>query len=1037
MERLNDDDRPYLRIRVFNESILALLDSGSNVSILGSPSLFLLKRLNLPINYDVSFHLTTADGTLQSTLGYVDLPIGLDNLSKNFRVLVVPSISQPMILGMDVIQAFNIKLDFTNFSFNTSTLSTAAVHAIKPAEDLTPLQQDGLNEVVKLFRSIGPENEIGRTHLLTHTIKTEGSPIRQRQYPLSPAMQSVLNKEIDEMLKLDIIKPVTTTSPWLSPLWLVGKKDGSFRVCFDGRKLNSVTIPDSYPMPLIDSIISKVRNASFVSSIDLKSAFFQIPLDDDSKLKTTFAVQGRGLFCFNVLPFGLNNAAQAMCRLMDMVIGPSLEPYVFYYLDDIIVVTPDFESHLKVLTQLFKRLQEANLTVNFGKCQFCRSSLKFLGFLVDEQGLRTDPDKIKSILEYPVPTNTTQIRRLIGLVGYYRRFLKDFSTVCSPISDLLKGRKKGQPIVWTEEADAAFKRVKQVLTSTPVLASPDFSKRFFLACDASDVGVGSVLFQESDGVEHPIAYFSKSLNKSQRNYTTTEKELLSIVLSIERFRPYIEGTEFTVITDHSSLQWLNSMKNPSPRIARWIIKLSCHKFKIVHRSGSLNTVADSLSRITETAVLDLNTLKPDLWYRNMCDRVEKNPESFPDFRVSGNILYKHIMSRSKLSDNSPEWKIVVPTGNRLELLNKFHDDALAGHFGIFKTLSRLSQLYYWPKMRNSVKSYVRKCKICASCKPDNLPQAGLTGNYRNINFPFQLISADLLGPYPRSKNGNQYVLVITDWFTKFVLVHPMAKATAKGIVKFIENNVFLIFGVPQIMVVDNGVQFISKDFKNLMKDYNVQKIWYNARYFPQINPTERVNKTIVTAIRSFIHENHNTWDQNIHQIAQAIRLARHEVTGFSPSYLCFLRNVPTDGAFFGSISDNAHNNIEIGNKVIDSSFQADNLPELYKTVQSRLFKAYQKNAHRYNLRKRDLRFKVGDRVWKKNFVLSDASNKFSAKLAPKYIPCIVNKVISPLVYNLRGLNGTDLGNFHVKHIKLDLTHDDVSTDFDKTDDNDE
>ncbi|XP_045475399.1 uncharacterized protein LOC123681193 [Harmonia axyridis] len=218
LEILNDDDRSYLRIRVFNESILALLDSGSNVSILGSPSLFLLKRLNLPINYDVSFHLTTADGTLQSTLGYVDLPIGLDNLSKNFRVLVVPSISQPMILGMDVIQAFNIKLDFTNFSFNTSTLSTAAVHAIKPAEDLTPLHQDGLNEVVKLFRSIGPENEIGRTHLLTHTIKTEGSPIRQRQYPLSPAMQSVLNKEIDEMLKLDIIKPVTTTSPWLSPL---------------------------------------------------------------------------------------------------------------------------------------------------------------------------------------------------------------------------------------------------------------------------------------------------------------------------------------------------------------------------------------------------------------------------------------------------------------------------------------------------------------------------------------------------------------------------------------------------------------------------------------------------------------------------------------------------------------------------------------------------------------------------------------------------------------------------------------------------
>ncbi|KAK9887659.1 hypothetical protein WA026_023780 [Henosepilachna vigintioctopunctata] len=1029
LSKCTGDNRPYLNVNIYDETVSALLDSGSNISILGSSFLYILKALNLSIDYDVSVALTTADGKKQSTLGYVFLPITLNEVVKSVRVLIVPSIPHKLILGVDFLELFNIKVDFSRFVYDTSLLSTASIHMIQDIANLSSFQREELNEIIDLFKTIGPEDRIGRTHLYTHTIITQGCPIRQRQYPLSPSMQTILNKEIDKMLELDIIKPVTTCSPWLSPLWLVDKKDGTHRVCFDGRKLNSVTMPDSYPMPLIDTIVSKIKSASFLSSIDLKSAFFQIPLDEESKMKTAFSVQGRGLFCFNVLPFGLHNSAQAMCKLMDVVIGPSLEPYVFYYVDDIIVATPDFDTHVATLRRLFERLKEANLTINFDKCKFCRPSLKFLGFIVDQDGLRTDPDKVESILNYPTPTNTTQIRRLIGLVGYYRRFLKNFSTLCSPISDLLKGRKKGQSIVWTKEADDAFREIKLALTTTPILASPDFSKRFFLACDASNVGVGGVLFQESDGVEHPVAYFSKTLNKCQRKYTTTEKELLAIILSIERFRPYIEGTRFTVITDHSSLIWLGTMKNPSPRIARWILKLSSHAFDIVHRSGVLMNVPDSLSRIPEaleTAVLDLSTLKPDRWYRNMLSKVSENKHLYPDFKVVGNVLYKHVLCRSKFLDQGTEWKIVVPTSNRSEILQKYHDEPTAGHLGVSKTLARISLLYYWPKMRESVLFYVRNCKICASCKSDNLPAAGRIGNYRNINFPFQLISADLLGPYPRSKNGNQYLLVVTDWFTKFVLVHPLYRATSKAICKFIENQVFLIFGVPQIFVVDNGVQFTSNDFKNLIKSYNVQKIWYNAKYFPQINPTERVNRTITTAIRSFIQDNHKHWDQNIHQIAQAIRLAKHEVTSFSPSFLCFLRNVPTDGGFFGHISENSDNIVSIKNKVLDPSVQ-EKLPELYEYVQKRIHHAYKVNAQRYNLRRRDLRFRVGDRVWKRNFVLSDAANNFSAKLAPKFVPCVVKKVLSPVVYNLEDLDGNDLGIFHISHIKLDITHEDIDS----------
>lgn len=1014
------DNRPYLNVSINGKNIMALLDSGSNVTILGASSLYLLKELNLQIDYGISLQITTADGSVQNSLGYVLVPVTLLNQTNHVKMVVVPSVNHDLILGMDFLTSFKFQLDFGSFSYNMPDLNSCVVNTIHDLSKLSEIENLQLEGVIDLYKSIGPVDRIGRTHLITQSINTgDAKPIRQRQYPLSPAMQNALNEQLDEMLKQDIIEP--TNSPWSSPLWLVKKSDSSYRVCFDGRKLNSVTVVDSYPMPLIDSVVTKVRDARYLSSLDLKQAFFQIPLDESSKLKTAFAVQGRGSFCFKVVPFGLVNSAQALVRLMDMVIGAQLDPYVFYYLDDIIVATPDFTTHLDVLKKLFLRLKDAGLTVNFDKCVFCRSSLKFLGFLVDEFGLRTNPEKISAILDYQVPTNTTQIRRLVGMVGYYRRFLKDFSTLCSPITDLLRGRKKGQPIEWTAEADLAFKEIKRVLTTTPVLASPDFSKQFCIICDASNTGVGAVLYQEEDGLEHPVAYFSKTLNRCQRKYTTTEKELLAVVYAIEKFRGYVEGTHFKIITDHSSLLWLQSMKNPSPRVARWIVKLSQHKFDILHRKGSCNNVADALSRDTEQiCVLDLSLFKPDKWYRDMLSKILVNPDLYPSFRVEGEIIYKHVFSKN---DSASDWKIVVPTANRLEILRQFHDTETAAHFGAFKTLHRVSELYYWPKMRDSVDRYIKACKVCAACKSDSLPQAGLMGNYRDINFPFQMISADLLGPYPRSKRGNQHLLVVVDWFTKFVLVHPMSKPTSKAVVTFLENHVFLVYGVPQIISVDNGPQFISKEFKAMCDSYKVQKIWFNARYHPQINHTERVNRVITTAIRSFIKESHKDWDKSIYKIAQAIRLSRHEVTGFSPSFLTFSRNVPVDGSFYGLISERAHNKIEVKQKLLDPELiQARS--ELYSKVQERLLKSYQNSVPRYNLRRREVRFQVGDRVWKRNFTLSKAADNYNAKLAPKFVPCVVDEIISPLVYSLKDLQGKALGHFHVKDLKLDVTKDD-------------
>lgn len=1005
-----------MRVNICGHDILALVDTGSTSSVLGSPGFSLLHKIRVPIQYENSMSITTADGAAQSLLGYISVDVEVNRVVKPVKILVIPSITHALILGMDFLEIFHIEANFNNRSFNMINSSLCVVNTLESFSDLLPTQKQDLQKVIDCFSSISPEDRLGRTHLISHVIDTGNSrPIAQRQYPLSPAMQNHLNKEIDEMLKLNIIQP--SQSPWCSPLWLVPKSSGEYRVCFDGRKLNSVTVKDTYPMPQIDSILNKLRDARYLSSIDLRHAFFQIPLEASSRPKTAFAVYGKGLYEFCVMPFGLANSPKSMVRLMDMVLNPEIVPYCFVYLDDIIIATPTFSLHLTILEKVFSRLKSANLTVNLKKCEFCRPSLRFLGFVVDSQGLRTDPEKVSAIVNYPTPKTTTEIKRLIGLVSWYRRFIKDFSTIAAPINGLLHGRKKGQKIVWSDEAESAFTQIKTRLSSAPVLASPDFSKPFVIQCDASDVGLGAVLYQECDGLEHPVAYASRSLTISERKWSVTERELIAVIFGIEKFRSYVEGSHFVVETDHASLIWLQNLNNPSGRLTRWAVKLSQFDFTIKHRKGSSNVVADALSRsVADVSVLDVSQFKPDAWYRSMMDKVQKNPELYPSFRVENNLLYKHLLPRTDIVSNLTNWKIVVPNANRLDVFKLYHENPTAGHFGVSKTLARITELYYWPRLRQSVYSYVRKCPTCASCKSSNLPQAGLMGSYRNINFPFQLISVDLLGPYPRSRNGNQYLLVVVDWFTKFVLVHPISQATSKGIVKFLENQVFLVFGVCQVISVDNGSQFISKEFKKLMSDYKVQKIWYNARYHPQVNHAERVNKVIVTTIRCFIHDNHKTWDSEIFKIAQAIRTAKHDVTGYSPAFLNFARNVPLTGDYYGQIADNSNNVVSISDKA-QLITDLQEIPKLYENVRKRLYQAYQKNSHQYNLRKRPVQYHLGDRLWKRNFTLSSAPNNYSAKLAPKYVPCVVTKVISKLVYQVQDMNGTNLGNFHVKDLK--------------------
>ena len=367
-------------------------------------------------------------------------------------------------------------------------------------------------QLVDRILSKQPE-EPGITNLIEHHIRvTDDIPIKHKLRRMSPMMLQIAQQEVETWARDGIIE--RSASDYSSAPVLVKKSDGSYRMCIDYRDLNKKTIKDAYPIPSMDAILDKLRRAKYISKIDLKAAYLQIPMEKTSKRYTAFSGPGSGLWRFNRMNFGLTNAPMTFSRLIAALFGPECEPYVFAYLDDIVIVTENLDEHLHWLEYVLNRLVEAGLKVNKAKCEFCCSQVVYLGFILDRDGLRPDPAKIQPVMEYPAPTTVKQLRRFLGMVGWYARFIDRDSEHKIPLVRLLR---KGQAWEWGDEQQEAFEELKKALTAAPVLARPDFSRPFKIQCDASNVC--AVLTQEQDDGEHPIAYISRVLTPAEKNYT--------------------------------------------------------------------------------------------------------------------------------------------------------------------------------------------------------------------------------------------------------------------------------------------------------------------------------------------------------------------------------------------------------------------------------------------------------------------------------------------------------------------------------------
>ena len=987
---------------------------------------------------------------------------------------------------------------------------------------------------------------LGRTHLVEHDIKSMGHPIRQapRRYPIG--LREEGEKQVHEMLARDVIEP--SSSPWASPVVLVRKKDGSYRFCVDYRRLNNVTVKDSYPLPRIDDTLESLAGARCFSTLDLASGYWQVGLTEEAKEKTAFTTP-QGLYQFKVLPFGLCNAPSTFERLMERVLQGLRWQILLVYLDDVIIFSRTIEEHLERLDLVFTKLSQSGLKLKPKKCHLFKQEVVYLGHVVSPVGISTDPSKIEVIRDWPTPKNVGDVRSGLGMFGYYRKFIKDYSKKARPLTRLTE---KKADFIWGDEQQEAWQLLKDEMVKVPILAYPDPEKDFILDMDASGYGIGAVLSQVQDGRERVIAYGSRTLTKEERSYCVTRKELLAVVHFVKQYRHYLFGKRFLVRTDHGALRYLLTFKDPQGQMARWLQVLDTYTFDIEHRAGKKHGNADAMSRgpckqcgdeechvrVVTRAQLKRDTQGSTKEKREVISRdaqrddgagprkrrgrprknevgkkTAKEGESSKDVKEdvisrdaqkdegavlrkrrgrpgteeAGKTSMKEVKSSEtardeevpqderwlhsvkmnptvvkeaqekdpvisyflqlKRREEKPQWDDISAQGNELKslwaqwesftfdkdgllcrelagpgktrrmqvviplslvdtVLEMLHDSVTAGHMGARRTLA--CARFYWYKQRESVQMWCRGCTRCAARKMSGARKQRAALKKHVTGEPFARVGIDISGPYNITSEGNKYILVVSDYFTKWVEAYPMPDMEAKSVAEVLVREFISRVGVPMIIHSDQGRNFESKLFQQMCHLLGIKKTRTTA-FRPSSNGlVERFNRTLNEMMCTTARESPLTWDKRVHLLTMAYRSTPHESTGFSPNFMVFGKDLYMPIDVMMGQPDESKDELDYVQGL------RKRLEDAYDVAREHLQSSADRQKRYYDVRAHENPYKSGDLVWTMN---KSRKKGRCPKMQMRWLgPLVVLKRLNDVTYQVK-MNEKDVKIIHYDLLK--------------------
>lgn len=704
-----------------------------------------------------------------------------------------------------------------------------------------------------------------------HIILKNDKQFYFRPRRLSFFEKGCLQKMLDDMLTKGIIR--RSSSEYSSPIVLVKKKNGDFRMCVDYRELNKYVVKDRYPLPLIDDNLYLLRGKKYFTCLDLKDGFHHIYVADESIKFTSFTTP-LGQFEFLKMPFGLANGPSCFSRFIQNVFDEFIRKNeMIVYFDDIMLATETIEEHLELLSRVLKVMKNKQLEIRLDKTQFLKREVIYLGYCVNQYGIQPNPKNVSIIENYPVPQNNKELQSFIGLSSYFRRFIPNFAIIAKPLYSLLK---KNIPYEFGEEQMRSFDSIKLKLGDQPLLAIYSPNAMTELHCDASSHGYGSILFQKQpDNQFHPIFYYSHRTTESESRYHSYELEMLAIINSIKRFRVYLQGIKFKIITDCNSVALTLQKKDINPRIARWAMFLQNFVYEIEHRPGSQMQHVDALSRCNHILVIEGCTFNQALAIKQQTDPEissisrELEQSEHPQFELRNGLVYRK---------NNDRLLFYVPTSMRNQVIRSCHDDMC--HVGTNKTIELIKQIYWFPKLSDHVRTYISNCLKCIIFSPKNGKDEGLLNLIDKGDKPFQTIHVDHYGPLNQTFGRFRHILVVVDAFSKFLNLYPVRTVAAKESCLRL-TQYFLHYSKPIKIISDRGSCFRSDVFKEFCERYDIKHI-KTAVGMPSANgQVERYNRGLTVMLSKLMHEHSKNWNEYLYQIQFAVN------NTFNRSIHCF------------------------------------------------------------------------------------------------------------------------------------------------------